>query len=337
MHTDFLIIGQGIAGTLLSYELICSGQTVMVLDTPTENKASLIAAAVINPLIGKNWTIAKEAEAQIPIAIRTYRELNHLLIAGLLSQKPLLVFHQSEKEEDNFRKQIALENSCLSLPETADLLHLKSYFDLYSEVGIVQPVYTIDAATLLEKWKTFLQSRHSFMEEFFEPEKLVILRDKLKYKDITAGKIIFCEGAAGSNNPFFLQQRFTQNRGDVLLLSIPGLPDQNLYQKGIRLVPRNDGLFWCGSNYTWEYNSLLPDKEWKAATEKQLKEWLRLPFEITAHLVAERPTTAGQIPVLAQSAEYKNMYFFNGLGTRGFSAGPYLAKEMYHRLMMNDE
>jgi glycine/D-amino acid oxidase-like deaminating enzyme len=93
----------------------------------------------------------------------------------------------------------------------------------------------------------------------------------------------------------------------------------------LRLVPRSDGLFWCGSNYTWNFDNLLPDEQWKQDAIIELESWLKLPFTIKAHIVAQRPTTAGQIPFIGIHPEHNTVAIFNGLGTRGFSAGPYWA------------
>jgi glycine/D-amino acid oxidase-like deaminating enzyme len=49
MHTDVLVIGQGICGTMLSYFLIKEGKTVVVLDDERPNTASAVAAGIINP------------------------------------------------------------------------------------------------------------------------------------------------------------------------------------------------------------------------------------------------------------------------------------------------
>lgn len=328
MHKDILIIGQGIAGTLLSNELICAGKTVMLIDAADRHKASLVAAAVINPLIGKNWTIAKDAEMLIPFAVKTYKALGEKFEQNFLVEKDLLVYHQNAKEEQTFADQIKHRNPYLHDLNIPEIENLEQIFYADNKIGKVKPVYTVEAVSLLRQWTSYLQAENSFETEKFDMTELKISTDRIAYKGISADKIVFCEGAAGRNNPLFPDVNFTTNRGDVLLLSIPGLSTEYLYQKGIRLVPRSDGLFWCGSNYTWKYDSLLPDKNWRSETEAQLQSWLKLPFETTDHLVAERPTTAGQQTLLLQSKLHKNVYFFNGLGTRGFSAGPFLANKM---------
>jgi len=51
MMIDFLIVGQGLAGSLLAWELIQRGCSVLVVDKGEEN-ASQVAAGLINPVTG---------------------------------------------------------------------------------------------------------------------------------------------------------------------------------------------------------------------------------------------------------------------------------------------
>jgi len=125
---------------------------------------------------------------------------------------------------------------------------------------------------------------------------------------------------------------FTRNRGEALLLHIPGLSGQAIYHSKLRLVPRGDDLFWCGSNYQWNYTSLEPDAAWRKNTIAELQRWLKLPFEVVDHIVAERPTTAGQVPLIGLHPGKPSAGILNGLGTRGFSAGPFWATELARKL-----
>src|SRR5215204_1571960 len=60
-HTEFLIIGQGISGTWLSYYLQKANKSFVVIDNDQPNSASRVAAGIINPVTGrrivKTWMI----------------------------------------------------------------------------------------------------------------------------------------------------------------------------------------------------------------------------------------------------------------------------------------
>jgi glycine/D-amino acid oxidase-like deaminating enzyme len=53
MEIDFLIIGQGLAGSALAYRLIKEGKKVVLLDQPEANRSSQVAAGLFNPVTGR--------------------------------------------------------------------------------------------------------------------------------------------------------------------------------------------------------------------------------------------------------------------------------------------
>ena len=51
---DYIIIGQGLAGSSVAMHLLERGKKIMVFDDPYPNSASKIAAGLFNPITGKN-------------------------------------------------------------------------------------------------------------------------------------------------------------------------------------------------------------------------------------------------------------------------------------------
>lgn len=335
MDIDYLIIGQGIAGSLLSYKLMAAGKKVMVIDRPAKDKASLVAGAVINPLSGKNFSPAQHAALFIPEALACYKAMEQLLGVTFLQQTRLCFFPENEDQAYAFEQVRKSEASGAAL-RWLENRHYETYgkcFHARQGIGIQEPVWQVDAALLLSLWKAYLIKHDAYREALFDPRDIEIKEEGIKYKELTARAIIFCEGAAAAQNPFCRHLPFTRNRGDVLLLSIPGLPADSIYHRNLRLVPRSGDLFWCGSNYGWNFKDLEPDEAWRDETVTQLKQWLKIPFTIADHIVAERPTTAGQVPLVGMHPVIPGLAIFNGLGTRGFSSGPYWANELSKLLL----
>ncbi len=320
MKTDFLIIGQGIAGTLLSYYLLKAGHSVVVIDKGTEGNASHVAAAVINPLSGKQWTTVPDATLIIPEALACYRQLEERLMQPLLQLAPMYIF-EAEKQYDTL-------SGCS--PQELEALPLNFY--ITDTVYKNKQTFLVDAAMLLEQWKQYLLQRKALWEEEYEYDACHIEEKGIRYKELEAKKVIFCEGASAWLNPLWKGLPFTRNRGEALLLHIPGLSGQAIYHNKLRLVPRGDDLFWCGSNYQWNYTSLERDAAWRKDAIAELQRWLKLPFEVVDHIVAERPTTAGQVPLIGLHPGKSSAGILNGLGTRGFSAGPFWAAELARKL-----
>ena len=70
---DFLIIGQGLAGTVLAWNLIQRGRSVIVLDREDESTSSKVAAGLINPITGRYLTKSWRADETLPVPSPQWR------------------------------------------------------------------------------------------------------------------------------------------------------------------------------------------------------------------------------------------------------------------------
>ena len=74
---DYLILGQGLAGSLLGWNLMRQGCRVMLLDDAHDSSSSMVAAGLINPLAGWRLVLPEEVDAWLAAASDTYRALEH--------------------------------------------------------------------------------------------------------------------------------------------------------------------------------------------------------------------------------------------------------------------
>ena len=72
MHYDYLIVGQGISGTFLSYYLQQLEKTVLVIDEYSENSPSRLTAGVMNPVTGRRLVTVWMADQLFPFAWDAY-------------------------------------------------------------------------------------------------------------------------------------------------------------------------------------------------------------------------------------------------------------------------
>lgn len=52
-HVDYIIVGGGISGSVLSYTLMKYGAAVQLFDCPEQNLSSNVAAGLWNPIVLK--------------------------------------------------------------------------------------------------------------------------------------------------------------------------------------------------------------------------------------------------------------------------------------------
>ncbi|MDP4262599.1 MAG: FAD-binding oxidoreductase [Bacteroidota bacterium] len=334
MQTEFLIIGQGISGTFLSYYLQKAGRSFVVIDNNDNNSASRIAAGIINPVTGRRMVTVWMADEILPFAWKAYHEIGHDLGITAISHRNIIDFFPNPFMRENFLKRTEEGNEYTrAFP---DQEHFRSWFNFEFSCGEINPVYTAHLETLLPAWRQQLTNQQSLWEENFEIAQLRFEAGAIHYKNIKAGNIIFCDGPAGIDNPYFKQLPYALNKGEALMMEIPGLPATHIFKKSLVLAPlQNAGkdIFWVGSNYAWEFDNANPTKEFRETTERVLKEWLKIPFQIIDHRAGLRPATLERRPFVGLHPHYKQAGLLNGMGTKGCSLAPFFAKQLTELLL----
>ncbi len=333
MNVDYLIIGQGICGTFLSHDLLAAGKSVVVINDNKPFTASKVASGVINPITGRRMVRTWEIEKLMPFAVAAYTKFGEELGASLITQCNILDFHPTPQMVLAFAERIPEEKEYLRIPEDSN--QWKEYFNYDFSIGEIDPCWLVDINTLLSKWREQLLQRSILREEVFSWDDCEILKDHVAYKDIRAQKIICCEGVAGFDNPYFYLLPYARNKGQAVIVKIPGLPRDHIYKQGITLVPWKEDLFWVGSTYEWDFKDLSPSPEFRKKVEEQLRYWIKFPFEVVDHIASERPANMERRPFVGVHPVSEAVGIFNGMGTKGCSLAPYFSKE-FTDYLIND-
>ena len=335
MTVEFLIIGQGISGTWLSYYLQKEKRSFLVIDNDQPNSASRVAAGIINPVTGrrivKTWMIDDILEFIVP----AYRELEDELGIKAIEQKNLIDFHPTPQMKIAFDERVKENADFLFHPK--DQQQYQQTFNYDFGFGEVDPCYIVNLGEILPSWRKKLAANAQLLEENFDIEELNHSNDKIIYKNIEAERIIFCDGIHSSQNPFFKNLPFALNKGEVIFIESSDIPSTNIFKKGMMLTSIENDLYWIGSNYLWEFPDDQPTEQFRKQIELLLKTWLKVPFKIVDHKAAVRPANIERRPFVGLHPAYKNIGILNGMGTKGCSLAPFFAKQLTDHLIHKKE
>lgn len=334
MKVDFLIIGQGIAGTVLSYTLMQAGQSVLVMDEYKPNSASRVAAGVINPVSGRRFTVAWQYDQIYPVAVQLYRELEQLLGVPVFKPRDIYNVLPSEQLKEAFMER----TTGLSYMEDPTEEKVKTYgqwLDQPYGAAVVKGA-TILLHNLLPAWRDHLKNHNSLREERLDLSRLEIGPEGVKYGDISARYLVFCEGAAIVNNPWFNYIPFLLNKGEVLRVQIPGFSTPDIIKRSVSLVPRGEDTYWVGATFAWNYPDEAPTAEKREILEKGLQQLLKVPYRVLDQLAAVRPSGTDRRPIMGLHPRYPSLGIFNGLGTKGSSLAPAMAAEFVAHVLRNE-
>ncbi|WP_276481892.1 NAD(P)/FAD-dependent oxidoreductase [Paraflavitalea pollutisoli] len=330
MHKDILIVGQGICGTFLSWYLEQAGISYLVIDVPQDNTASKVAAGIINPVTGrrivKTWLI----DEVMPFAKQAYETLGAALGVNAIDTTSIVDFYATPQMKLAFEKKYQEDPQYLSLP--ADENNWHSLFNYDFGYGEIDPCYLVRLQEIIPAWRARLQNRQLLLEERFEVEQLQVTGTGVNYKDVTASRIIFSDGIATANNPYFKTLPFAPNKGEAVWAEIGGLPPTHIFKKGFNLVPWKDNVFWLGSTYLWEFENDLPTPGFRQFAHNWLLQTVKLPFRILDHKAAVRPATLERRPFVGFHPLHPAIGIFNGMGTKGCSLAPWFARQLVEHI-----
>jgi glycine/D-amino acid oxidase-like deaminating enzyme len=117
------------------------------------------------------------------------------------------------------------------------------------------------------------------------------------------------------------------------LVEIDGPPPKMIFKHRVFLAPRTDGRYWVGATTDNAFEDDRPTPANRDYLRGRLEEMLSVPFRISDHRAAVRPTVKDRRPMLGRHPEHKNLIIFNGLGTKGASLAPLCSKWLANHLL----
>jgi glycine/D-amino acid oxidase-like deaminating enzyme len=325
----YLIVGQGLSGTWLSYYLSKHTISYKIINDTSLKSASSVASGVINPVTGRRIVQTWKINTFLPFAIKAYSEFQQTINKQVFSSAPVLVIHPNRQMKESFDYRLAHDNVYLQKTDATTWQHL---FNAPEGIGLINDCYWIDLNSMIEGWKKYLIAQDNYIEDRFLMNDFSFTENAVSWKNIEAEKIIFCDGAYAMNLPLFNKLPFAPNKGEALIVRIIGLPKKHIYKTNITIVPWKEDLFWVGSVYEWNYENETPSESFKNKMVVQLQQLLQVPFEIVDHIVGIRPANLERRPFVGLHPKHKSIAICNGMGTKGCSLAPYFAHQLFAHL-----
>lgn len=326
---DFLIIGQGLAGSLLSHFLIERGQRVLVLDNNHSNSASKVAAGIINPITGHRLNITERFHDYSPVALAFYRRLEQKLKVNLVRQieQTRLLKNPGQSAYCQQRRNEAAYEGMLFDTHSNAFTNVEHGFIGVSHTAIVE------AKALLTATRVWLENLSSYQNTKVDYTSLQTTTSGVTLNGYSGKKLIFCEGYQATNNPWLKQLPFKVAKGEILTLGLTQSQNEML-NWGHWLVPDSaTKTAKLGANFIWNDLSLTPSKTVKEQLLTSLTKNTNLAVRVLSHEAGIRPTTVQRKPFVGPLSNLKNAFCFNGLGSKGCLIAPHYASLLTQHLL----
>lgn len=323
---DFIVVGLGLSGASLSFRLEKEGKSFVVFDDGSQ-EASKVAGGFMNPVILKRFTLAWKADQQMSKAVPFYEEMESLLDKQFLS--PLEIYRRFSSVEEQNNWFAAADKPRLAPYLDTELRHtLNPHIPGPYSFGKVLNTKRIDPKGLLEAYAEHLSMQGRLIEESFDHAALEIIDNGVRYKDMEARQIIFCEGFGLFNNPFFNYLPLRGNKGEYMMIKAPDLDLEVGVKSSIFIFPAGEDLYAVGATYSNTDKTPDPTPEAREELLTKLKDLVKTDFEVVGQVAGLRPSTIDRRPLVGRHPEHDNLYCCNGFGSRGILLGPSISEAL---------
>ncbi len=320
---QFIIVGQGLAGSMLAYFLIKKGHDVMVYDEGHGTAASSVAAGLINPITGRRLVKSDNIDVLLPFAEKTYMEIESFLGIKLWYPREIYWTLSDIKEENDWAIRASLPEVKHYIQEDFDKKKYKNFFNEKINFGVVKNAAQVDLVLFIAAFRFFLKEKNMLTEK--------------RYDFINSHQqetVIYCEGAQARFNPLWSWLPFNVVKGEALHLKLESENLKNVIKNNVNIIPQEgQNCYWLGSNYEWNPTDSSPTPSIKEGFLNELNQFLNIDYQVIAHKSAIRPATKDRKLFIGFHPENPFCAIFNGLGAKGTSLAPFWANHFANVLI----
>lgn len=333
MEPRILIIGQGLAGTALGWQLWERGVNFLIVDRDEAVTSSKVAAGLITPITGMRLTVSWRYETFYREALRFYRRCGKRLGQRFLFPRGYVRLLRNEAEMVKWQKR-----SCDG--ETTRFVHPRAP-ELDTQVfqepanGFQQRhAAWLDTAGFLQASREFFEGLDAWTQADVRHEEVRDDANGVEWNGQRFSHVIWAQGWSAARHPLFDWVPFQSAMGTILTVKADLEGERRIVNRGCWLLPRGDGTVRAGSTYKWTFGDAnVPSPAQVAGLEATLRGLLKVPAEVIGEQTAVRPIIKNRQALMGAHPAHPRVAFLNGLGSKGSLRAPWLARHLIEHLL----
>lgn len=310
MEVDVLIVGQGMAGTLLARRLAPRARVAVV--DPGRPGASRVAAGLTTPLTGRRFSLTPDYPALQSRAAE--------VLGGLGVHRPVEVyrmFADAEQRASGLRRADCRTCAPYVARLTSGPGELDPELDDPHGGALLRGAWT-DLPRLLDEGAAWLGER--LIRDEVAAGEVADGPDAVSWKGLRARAVVWCDGwRAALPGGLFAHLAWQPAKGEALdILSEAPDAGRVLNREGWAL-PLGGGRWRTGTNWSWDDLGEAPTPAQREKLLARFRGYFRRPVgaEVVRHLAGTRPCTRDNRPFLGRHPARPRHWLLNGLGPRG--------------------
>jgi len=304
VRADILIIGQGLAGTLIGWECERAGLAFAIVDQGHATAASRVAAGIINPVTGRRLVKSWRVETLLSQARETYQLIGDALAVPLWRELRVRRLFADAVERAAFDRK----------RQTGELAPFVT--DAGDEAGFwIERAARVDLPVLLVAMRARWEAQG----------RLQVRRADPWVEATQYAWVIDCTGSQGARTALARVAPWEFSKGEVLKVNVSGLDSDVVLNRRHWVMPSGIETAWVGATHDPGVIDPTPTEVGRARLEASARDLLGREFRIIDHCAGVRVTLRDKLPAAGRIGS--GLGVANALGGKGALYGPMLAAE----------
>lgn len=330
---DYIVVGQGLAGSVLSYSLLKRGKRLLLIDTNEEKTSSKVAAGIFNPITGRKMVKTWLADQLFPFLKQFYSEMEIELQSQFFHPTNMYFpFLTQEKQNDWLLLQDDERYRGYIKSFYEDGLYPDRVIESHGGMEITKSGY-LNIPKMLSELRKYLTENATIIEKEAVKRDFIFENNKVQWGGYEANQLILCDGVWGLSKEFCPWLDFRPVKGEVLTITFEEARFDHVVNRNGWVLPMyNRAQYKFGATYNNREVNTEPSEEGRKQLIERLENLVNTPYKIEEHKAGIRPATYDRRPFVGFHPENTLIAVFNGLGAKGVSLAPFLANHFVNVL-----
>ena len=314
---DYIIIGQGIAGSAFAWNLYFNNRSFLIIDSKEKNSASEAALGIYNPITGRRNSLTWNADKLFKTTEEFYSKVEKILEQKFIYKKN--IFRPFKNNRDLNDWNIRLENS-----------KFKKYIKKLDDKGVLTSKSGyLDVSKYLTETRKYFKSQDRYIKKRITSKNINTGKSRIMINDYNAKNIIMCMGINQKKLDLFSYLPLRPVSGNSITVEAD-FKTKNIINNRISVINTSKNNLYAGSTYHNGFENMGTDK-----VENQLKKIIKKKYKIKQYKFGIRPATRDRRPFVGRHPKFNNLFILNGLGSKGVSQSPHCSKELLNYIELN--
>lgn len=304
-HADVLVVGQGLAGTMLGWAFERAGISFTIAELSPPHAVSLVAGGMVNPVTGRRMVASWRAAEVMPVAMETYRELADKLGAQIWRDLRIRRLFADDQERD---LHVARQSTG----------SLTSFITSADNAGCwIEPAGQVNLHVLLATsaawWRRTNRLREGSVQLLAEVDHYALVID--------------CRGQSTTDDGVWRSIPWEYSKGELIEIEVEGLDPGLVLNRRHWVLPLSSNRALVGATHSAGRRDANCSTEARLALEESARALLGRAFKVREQRAGVRVTLSDKLPVIGRHPDHPRIGVINALGAKGAYFAPHLAQQ----------